>query len=149
MSPRIGNDSAKVADRNVVELRNELEKIFDLKGAGVEVVKAPSPVKVEIPEINLDVYKEDAKEAVKDIQSRVGKEGQFLNWITKLPETQLANIDSIYNLAEEAKEGGFTDIAVLGIGGSRHTTEAMMKMLGKDTNVHFYSAVDPESCKKS
>ena len=86
--------------------------------------------------------------ATKDIQSRIGVKGQFLNWIRELPQTQLKNIDKIYNLAQEARKGGYTDLAILGIGGSRHTTEAMMKMLGKDSNVHFYSAVDGESFRK-
>ena len=89
-----------------------------------------------------------AVNAVKDISARAGKSGQFLNWIGVLPENQLKNLDSIYTLADEAKKGGFTDLAVLGIGGSRHTTEAMMKMLGNDSNVHFYSGIDPESFKR-
>ncbi len=89
-----------------------------------------------------------AVNAVKDISARAGKSGQFLNWIGVLPENQLKNLDAIYILAEEAKKGGFTDLAVLGIGGSRHTTEAMMKMLGNDSNVHFYSGIDPESFKR-
>ncbi len=89
-----------------------------------------------------------AVNAVKDISSRAGKSGQFLNWIGVLPENQLKNLDSIYSLAEEAKKGGFTDLAVLGIGGSRHTTEAMMNMLGEDSTVHFYSGIDPESFKR-
>jgi len=89
-----------------------------------------------------------AVNAVKEISSRAGKSGQFLNWIGVLPENQLKNLDSIYSLAEEAKKGGFTDLAVLGIGGSRHTTEAMMNMLGEDSTVHFYSGIDPESFKR-
>jgi len=86
--------------------------------------------------------------AIEDISSRAGKSGQFLNWINVLPNNQIKNLDSIYDMAEKAKEGGFTDVAVLGIGGSRHTTEAMMKMLGKDSHVHFYSGIDPESFKR-
>ena len=105
-------------------------------------------VQVKIPNIDLEKHEENAKAAVSDIKSRAGKKGQFLNWIKVLPETQLKNVDAIYSMAEEAKKGGFTDLAVLGIGGSRHTTEAMMKMLGKDSNVHFYSSVDPESFKR-
>ena len=89
-----------------------------------------------------------AVNAVKEISSRAGKSGQFLNWIGVLPENQLKNLDSIYSLAEEAKKGGFTDLAVLGIGGSRHTTEAMMNMLGDDSTVHFYSGIDPVSFKR-
>ena len=89
-----------------------------------------------------------ALNAVKDISSRAGKTGQFLSWIGVLPENQLENLDAIYSLANEAKKDGATDLAVLGIGGSRHTTEAMMKMLGEDSNIHFYSGIDPESFKR-
>ncbi len=89
-----------------------------------------------------------AVNAVKDISARAGKSGQFLNWIGVLPENQLKNLDAIYTLADEAKKGGFADLAVLGIGGSRHTTEAMMNMLGDDSCVHFYSGIDPESFKR-
>ncbi len=105
-------------------------------------------VQVKTPTIDLSKHERNAKAAVSDIKSRVGVQGQFLNWIQILPENQLKNVDSIYAMAEEAKKGGYTDLAVLGIGGSRHTTEAMMKMLGKDSNVHFYSSVDPESFKR-
>lgn len=97
---------------------------------------------------NVSEYSALAKNAVEDVSSRAGKAGQFLNWINVLPNIQLKNLDAIYELAKQAKEETFTDIAILGIGGSRHTTEAMMKMLGKDANVHFYSSVDPESFKR-
>ena len=93
-------------------------------------------------------YSQQAKIAVEDIKNRAGKAGQFLNWIEVLPKNQLENIDAIYDMAEKAKAGGYTDLAVLGIGGSRHTTEAMMKMLGKDSHVHFYSSIDPESFRR-
>lgn len=105
-------------------------------------------VQVKLPTIDLSKHAANGRAAVSDIKSRVGVTGQFLNWIQVLPENQLKNVDSIYAMAEEAKKGGYTDLAVLGIGGSRHTTEAMMKMLGKDSNIHFYSSVDPESFKR-
>lgn len=103
---------------------------------------------VKIETVNFEEYKEIATEAVNDIASRAGKSGQFLNWIGVLPENQLKTLDEIYALANEAKKGGFEELAILGIGGSRHTTEAMMKMLGEDTKVHFYSGIDPESFKR-
>lgn len=93
-------------------------------------------------------YAEAGKTAVNDISSRAGQPGQFLNWIGVLPNNQLKNLNAIYAMANEAKKGGYTDLAILGIGGSRHTTEAMMKMLDKDSNVHFYSGIDPESFKR-
>ena len=90
-------------------------------------------------------YQEVAKETAQDVSTRAGKKGQFLNWIQVLPENQIKNLDSIYSLANDAKKGGYTDLVVMGIGGSRHTTEAMVKMLGVDANVHFYSGIDPQS----
>ena len=36
----------------------------------------------------------------------------------------------------------------MGIGGSRHTTEALMNMIGMEDKVHFYSSVDPISFNK-
>jgi glucose-6-phosphate isomerase len=97
---------------------------------------------------NLNNLEQEAIKAVNDIGSRAGKSGQFLNWIDVLPKNQLNNINAIYNLADEAKKDGFTDLAILGIGGSRHTTEAMLKMLGEDSHIHFYSGIDPESFKR-
>ena len=85
-----------------------------------------------------------AVDAVKEIKQRYGKPGQFLNWIKVLPQNQLNNLDKLYEMAEKAKEGGFEELAILGIGGSRHTTESMMNMLGIK-NVHFFSSVDPIS----
>ena len=87
-----------------------------------------------------------AAEAVKEVKSRAGKQGQFLNWIKILPENQLKNLDHLYELAAKAKDG-FDELAILGIGGSRHTTESMMNMLGIK-NVHFFSSVDPISFKR-
>lgn len=164
---------ASVADKNVVELREELDKIFDInsdisftgkptvkiqEGEGIYSNRGPKTLKDRpditfydgvIPSgVNFDDYKEAGAKAVSDISSRAGKEGQFLNWINILPETQLQNLDSIYDMAQKAKEGGYEELAILGIGGSRHTTEAMMKLLDKDDKIHFYSSVDPESFER-
>ncbi len=103
-------------------------------------------VKVEFKNnIDFSKYEKQAREAVLDIKNRAGKSGQFLNWINTLQNTQLENLDNLYNLFENSKKGGYTDLAILGIGGSRHTTESMVKMLGKDKNVRFFSSVDPVS----
>ena len=98
--------------------------------------------------VNFDDYKVLGKEAVEEIKTRKGKSGQFLNWIGVLQENQIKNIDTLYALYEKAKKGGFSDLAILGIGGSRHTTESMVKMLGVDDNIHFYSSVDPVSFER-
>ncbi len=143
------NKDAKVADNNVVELNAEIDKLFDISSP-VSFTSNVQDKKVSVltPDIDFSQYAVDAKKAVSDIKSRAGKDGQFLNWINKLQNIELQNVDKLYDMAAEAKKGGFTDIAVLGIGGSRHTTEAMMKMLGKDANVHFYSSVDPLSFER-
>ena len=105
-------------------------------------------IEVQISRTDLAKYKELGQKAVEDVASRAGKAGQFLNWIEVLPKKQLENLDAIYKMAEEAKAGGFEELAVLGIGGSRHTTEAMMIMLGENAGVHFYSSIDPRSFER-
>lgn len=114
-------------------------------------------VLVKIGALNTEQYKQMAQTAVEDVKHRAGQKGEFLNWIGVLPENQLKNLDSLYSMVEQAKgvnstnlldkatKSEFTDLAILGIGGSRHTTEAMMKMLGKDSKIHFYSGIDQES----
>lgn len=104
-------------------------------------------VVVQLPPIDLKVYEKIGRMTVNDVTSRAGKKGQFLNWVNVLPQNQIKNLDAIYGLANQAKSGGYTDIAVLGIGGSRHTNEAMIHMIGKDSKVHFYSGIDPQSFK--
>jgi len=93
-------------------------------------------------------FKELAVQAVEDIKNRAGKAGQFLNWIEVLPNIQLENIDKLYEMAKTAKADKYTDIAILGIGGSRHTTENITKLLGIDKNVHFFSSVEPLSFER-
>lgn len=93
-------------------------------------------------------YKDNAFDAVNTVKERAGKKGQFLNWIEVLQNIQLKNIDVLYDTAEKAKDGKYTQLAVLGIGGSRHTTEFLIKLTGRDADVHFYSSVDSESFRR-
>lgn len=103
---------------------------------------------VKLNNINFQKYAALAADAVCDIKSRAGKAGQFLNWIDFLPDNQLKNLDNLFDLAQKARSDKYADIAILGIGGSRHTTESLVKMLGIDACAHFYSSVDPESFKR-
>ena len=103
---------------------------------------------VELNDTDFSKYAALAADAVCDIKSRAGKQGQFLNWIDFLPNNQLKNIDNLFDLAKKARDEKYTDIAVLGIGGSRHTTESLVKMLGIDAHAHFYSSVDPTSFER-
>ena len=107
-----------------------------------------SDVTLKIDKSNLLKYAKNAKDAVETIKERAGKKGQFLNWINVLPEIQLKNVDNLYEMAEKAKDGKYTDLAILGIGGSRHTTESLIRMIGKEAHVHFYSSVDSESFRR-
>lgn len=90
-------------------------------------------------------FQELAKNAIADIKNRAGKQGQFLNWIEVLPNTQLQNLDKMYDMVQQAKGNKFSELAILGIGGSRHTTENITKLLGLDDKVHFFSSVEPLS----
>lgn len=107
-----------------------------------------SDVTLKLDKTILSKYSENAKQAVADIEQRAGKQGQFLNWIGVLPQNQLDTIDNLFDMAEKAKDNKYTDLAILGIGGSRHTTESLIKMIGKDANIHFYSSVDSESFRR-
>jgi glucose-6-phosphate isomerase len=107
-----------------------------------------SEVNLKLDMSNLAKYSKYAEIAVNTIKERAGKQGQFLNWIKVLPENQLKTIDNLYDMAEKAKDNKYTDIAILGIGGSRHTTESLIRMIGKEANVHFYSSVDSESFRR-
>ena len=107
-----------------------------------------SEVTLKLDVSNLFKYNQNAQLAVETIKERMGKQEQFLNWINVLPENQLKTIDNLYDMAEKAKDNKYTDLAILGIGGSRHTTESLIRMTGKEANVHFYSSVDSESFRR-
>ncbi len=107
-----------------------------------------SDVTLKLDKAILSKYADKAEKAVTDIKGRAGRAGQFLNWINVLPQNQLDTIDSLYEMAEKAKDNRYTDLAILGIGGSRHTTESLIRMIGKEANIHFYSSVDSESFRR-
>lgn len=107
-----------------------------------------SDITLKVDKTDLKRYEENAQKAVEIISSRAGKKGQFLNWIGVLPQNQLNTIDNLYDMAQKARDNKYTDLAVLGIGGSRHTTESLIKMIGRDSNIHFYSSVDGESFRR-
>jgi glucose-6-phosphate isomerase len=134
----------KVLANNATSFNNKVSNVPSWAYKGATFMDSKN-VTIKIGAVDLKPYTEMAKESADDIKSRAGQKGQFLNWIGVLPQNQLKNLDNIYALANQAKADGATKLAVLGIGGSRHTTEAMMKMLGKDADVKFYSSIDPIS----
>ncbi|MBR1617987.1 hypothetical protein IJ670_07540, partial [bacterium] len=93
-------------------------------------------------------FEKMALKAIDEVKSRAQKPGQFLNWIESLPNNQLKNLDNLFNMAKQAKGNKFEELAILGIGGSRHTTENITKLLGIDSKVHFFSSVEPISFER-
>lgn len=146
VAPSVKQVQEKVVNKEQKQVYPESNYLAS--GYQAVIINKNKDITVKVGDTNLQNYSEIGKKAVNDIRTRAGQKGQFLNWIGVLPKNQLENLDALYALADEAKKGGYTELAVLGIGGSRHTTEAMMKMLGKDSHVHFYSGIDPESFKR-
>ena len=93
-------------------------------------------------------YAQTARACVNNLLQRAGKKGQVLNWIGKLEQNQLQRLDEIYSLADSLKSNGSKKLIVIGIGGSKHTVENMLKLNGKGENVLFLSAADPQSIKE-
>ena len=103
-------------------------------------------VSVQLPQnFNLDAYKALGQNAALDVKSRVGKKGEVLGWVQALQTDQLKNLDSIYNLADEAKKGDYTNLVVLGMGGSRYPNETLVNLLGKESKIKYFSAIDKQS----
>ncbi len=105
-------------------------------------------------------YEPAMKNVIEDFNLRAGKEKQFLNWVG-LPAAQMAkgedgvsHLDQIYSQAEILGKNADEKrpLVVLGIGGSKHTAEFLLKMANVEPNkVLFYSDIDPisyESFKK-
>ncbi len=112
------------------------------KSVNVEVVKQVSEDQAE--------FKQAAQDVIGELKERAGKPGQFLNWVGVLQKGQLKEIDRIYAMAESVfGPDKIDDLVVIGIGGSSHTTEAMLNLIDPDfrngVNVHFYTGVDDNS----
>ena len=93
-------------------------------------------------------YAQNARVCADNLAQRAGKKGQVLNWIDVLAKNQLKRIDEIYALADSLKSNGSKKLVVIGIGGSKHTIENMLRLNGKGENVYFLSAADPQSIKE-
>lgn len=94
---------------------------------------------------DLSTHRIPAENAVKDLSGRMKVEGQYLSWIEKLPKEQLKNLDNLYKTADAAKADGSTELAIIGMGGSRNPSEAMVQLFGKENKVSFYSGMDERS----
>jgi transaldolase/glucose-6-phosphate isomerase len=76
-------------------------------------------------------------------------EGQWLGWLG-ITEDQLAHLQLLTSLAEEAKQGGFTHALVLGMGGSSLCPEVMKMTFGTREGypeLHILDSTDPAQIK--
>jgi len=93
-------------------------------------------------------YGSNVQADLANLQKRIGKPGQYLNWIGHLQKDQLKRVDEIYTLADKMKrDGGNGKLGLIGIGGSRHTVEAVLDLTGLSGKVEFLAGTDPVSIK--
>ena len=107
-----------------------------------------SVIKTSFSGVDFSKYVSKTSEFVRELASRANQKGQFLNWVN-LPQEQLKRVDELYEMVEKFKaQTGVEKLAVLGIGGSKHTVEHMLGINGLNINgdtVYFYSDVDSAS----
>ena len=76
-------------------------------------------------------------------------EGQWLGWLG-ITNDQLAHIDRLKAISEEARREGFSHILLLGMGGSSLGPEVMRKSFGKiagSPELHVLDSTDPAQVK--
>jgi transaldolase / glucose-6-phosphate isomerase len=76
-------------------------------------------------------------------------EAKWLGWLG-ITETQIANRENLRRLAEEVKREGFTDILLLGMGGSSLCPEVLEKTFGRIAGfpqMHVLDSTDPAQIK--
>jgi transaldolase/glucose-6-phosphate isomerase len=76
-------------------------------------------------------------------------EGNWLGWLG-ITEDQIANLDVLRKIAEDAKTAGFTDILLLGMGGSSLCPEVLRMTYGKVPGypeLHVLDSTDPAQIK--
>ena len=76
-------------------------------------------------------------------------EANWLGWLS-ITEQQIANADNLRRLAEEVKREGFTDILLLGMGGSSLCPEVLEKTFGRIAGfpqLHVLDSTDPAQIK--
>ena len=76
-------------------------------------------------------------------------ESNWLGWLA-MTEDQLAHIAHLNTMAEEAQKGGFTHVALLGMGGSSLAPEVFSKTYGRGKGFpefHMLDSTDPAQVK--
>ena len=101
--------------------------------------------------VDFSKYSSRISEFVSEFSSRANKQGQFLNWVN-LPSEQAKRVDEIYSLASQLMNAtGAKTLSILGIGGSKHTVEHMLSIIGLNINksdIEFYSDIDSSSWER-
>src|SRR5579863_7201240 len=117
-----------------------------------QTYKLPKPL-AESVKTNLDdwqsadkvrkLWQRDASLWTKD------DEASWLGWLD-ITEEQIAHVGDLRKLAEEAKAGGFSDILLLGMGGSSLCPEVFAKTFGRiagSPQLHVLDSTDPAQIK--
>src|SRR5258708_2670092 len=76
-------------------------------------------------------------------------EAQWLGWLG-IADQQLASLDTFRRVADDAKNGGFTSILLLGMGGSSLCPEVLEKTFGHiegSPQLHVLDSTDPAQVK--
>jgi transaldolase/glucose-6-phosphate isomerase len=76
-------------------------------------------------------------------------EDKWLGWLN-IVEQELADIDRLTAFAKDVKQGGFTDLVLLGMGGSSLGPEVFGKTFGRQANwprFHMLDSTDPAQIK--
>ncbi len=76
-------------------------------------------------------------------------EGKWLGWL-HIVEQELADIDRLLSFAEEVKKRGFSDLVLLGMGGSSLGPEVFSKTFGRQSGwprFHMLDSTDPAQIK--
>jgi transaldolase/glucose-6-phosphate isomerase len=76
-------------------------------------------------------------------------EGQWLGWLS-IADDQLAHADHLTEIAEEIKKAGFTQVLLLGMGGSSLCPEVLSVTFGKQAGfpeLHVLDSTDPSQIK--
>jgi transaldolase/glucose-6-phosphate isomerase len=76
-------------------------------------------------------------------------EGRWLGWL-RVVEPELADADRLHGFAQEVKQRGFTDIVLLGMGGSSLGPEVLGETFGRQPSwprFHMLDSTDPAQIK--
>ena len=152
----------KLTDDGVRLFAEAFDQLLDAveKRAKVDAPAKVNPYLYKVPDSQADAIKATisdwrAKGSVRGLWQRDpavwtnSDEGKWLGWLD-ITEQQLAQNQEFQKLAQEAKSGGFSDVLVLGMGGSSLCPEVLAKTFGKIEafpRLHVLDSTDPAQIK--